>query len=179
MFKIGGLSMTTQSVLVDEAILVEGAGLSSLLKISIKNGVKLQEIVEVAAKQGGFSPVGAFLFLEDKETPLNLELVIDETYDRTQIHHVHRAKTIEVIVFYEQGDKKRSFSPSNTVGRVLAWAVKAFGIDPEKAPEMKLALHGTETPLDNADHIGRFVPHHHENRLKLDLIRPVVPNGAS
>ncbi|HVZ80514.1 MAG TPA: hypothetical protein VHE12_06870, partial [bacterium] len=103
---------------VDETILVEGAGLSELLKITIKNGSKLQEIVEVVAKKGGFSPKEAFLFIEDQEGPLNLELVIDEKYDRKRVHHVHRAKTIEVIVFYERGEKKRSFSPSTTVGKV-------------------------------------------------------------
>lgn len=169
--------MTTQSTMVDETVLVGGAGKPELLKITIKTGAKLQEIVEVMAKEGGFSPKGAFLFIEDQDGPLNLELIVDEKYDRRKVHHVHRARTIEVFVCYGPEEKKRSFSPSTTIGKVLAWALKVFNIDPEKAPEMRLALEGSEEPLDNNTHIGSLVQHNHENKLKLCLVRPPVVNG--
>jgi hypothetical protein len=43
---------------------------------------------------------------------------------------------------------------------------------------MELALHGETAALPKDAHIGRYVRHPH-HKLEFDLIRGIVPNGAS
>lgn len=161
------------------SVLVEAAGLPDALEIRIPLGSKLRDIVVQVAAKAGFPHEDAVIFVEDGETPLELDLVIDEKYDHKRVHHVHRAKKIEVIVFYQNGEKKKEFPPSARVKRVLAWAVgpEGFKIDPPVIPEMSLQLVGTTEPLRLDVHIGRLV-HHRERVLKLNLVRGTIVNGA-
>jgi hypothetical protein len=70
--------------------------------------------------------------------------------------------------------------PRRRIQRVLEWAVgtSGFGIDAAIAPEMELALHGQTAALPKDAHLGRYL-RHPEHEVVLDLIRGVIPNGAS
>lgn len=160
-------------------ILVDGEGLTELYAVDIPDGTVIREVVVEVAAKGGFSPEEAFLFVEDDGTPIELDIVVDENYDRRRVHHVHRAKTIEVVVNYARDKKAKHFPPSARVEGVLIWAIgpDGFNIDPAIAPEMELALEGQTEELPGTAHIGRYV-WHHRHCLELTLIRGEIMNGA-
>jgi len=161
-------------------ILVEGEGLAEVEAIRIPVGSAASEIVAAVAVKGGFPVEGAILFVEDCDEPIDLEIVVVDEEVSGKVHHVHRARKIEVGVFYQGRRIERRFAPSTRVQLVLDWAVSrdGFNIDPAVAPEMELALHGQTKPLPKSAHIGRYVRHPH-CELDFDLIRGVVPNGAA
>jgi hypothetical protein len=162
-------------------ILIEGEGLKDIEVIHVAAGSVARDIVVAVAAKGGFPADEAVLFFEDGDEPIDLTAVIVEERHAGKIHHVHRARHIEVVVFYKNETIERRFRPAARVQRVLDWAVGSEGfknIDPPIVPELELSLHNTTTPLPKNAHIGRFAPHH-QPRLELDLIRGVIPNGAS
>lgn len=161
-------------------VLLEGEGATEVEVIQIVPGVERRVIVEEFARRRGFVGEAAFLFLEDEDAPLDLGCLVTETEDAPRVHHVHRVGRIDVTIYYKGEHKSKEFSPATRIQSVLDWAVGLHGyaLDPTIAPEMELALHGQETPLPKNAHIGRFVRHPDES-LSLDLVRGVVPNGAS
>ncbi len=164
---------------MDIEIIVEGEGLADVETIRIPEGSTAREIVAAVALKGGFPAEEGNLSAEDGEEPMDLAVVVAEEKVSGRVHHVHRARQIEVSVFYQGRQIEKRFPPSARVQRVLDWAVgrDGFKIDPAIAPEMELALHGQTTALPKNAHIGRYLRHpHHE--LAFDLIRGVVPNGA-
>lgn len=164
---------------MDIEVIVEGEGLAEVETIRIPRGVAAREIVVAVAAKGGFPAEEGILFVEDSEEPLDLALIVVEETLARKVHHVHRARLIEVFVYFQDGHKEKRFPPSARVLRVLDWAVgtDGFNIDRAIAPEMELALHGKTMALPKDAHIGRYVKHpHHE--LAFDLIRGIVPNGA-
>jgi hypothetical protein len=163
---------------MDTRIIVDGEGLTDVEVIVVPQGSTGRELVLEVVKKIGIDAEEAILFIEDGDEPLELDLVLREDA-AGKVHHVHRARRIEVLVRYQNATKEKSFSPSTRVQKVLDWAVgpEGFKIDPAIAPEMELALHGETTELPKQAHIGRYVRHpHHE--LTLDLIRGIVPNGS-
>lgn len=160
-------------------LIVEAEGLAEVEAFSINEGTTGREIVAVVAVKAGFPAEEALLFVEDCESPLDLELLVNAESIGT-IHHVHRVRHIEVSVFYQQRRIEKRFSPATRIQRVLDWAVSSEGFNIEKtiAPEMELALHGSTTALPKNAHIGRYL-RHPQHCLGFDLIRGVVPNGAS
>jgi hypothetical protein len=160
-------------------IIVEGEGLPDIETIRIEEGGSGREIVAAVAVRGGFPAEEGLLFLEDGDEPLDIAIIVAEE-NSGKVHHVHRARHVEVSVFYQGRQIEKRFSPSTRVQRVLDWAVgpHGFKIDPAIAPEMELALHGTTKALPKEAHIGRYL-HHPQQHLSFDLIRGVVPNGAS
>jgi hypothetical protein len=160
-------------------ILVEGEGLADLAVIQLPVGASAREIVRFVGSKSGVSVDDALLFAEDDERPIDIACaLIDESFSG-RTHHVHRLPCVSTIVFYQQRHLEHAFSPAARVNRVLEWAVgcKGFNIDASIAPEMELALHGSDKVLPRNAHIGRYIQHpHHE--LKVDLVRGVIPNGA-
>jgi hypothetical protein len=160
-------------------VFVEGEGLTEVEAIRLPEGSAGRDIVAAVAVKGGFPSEEGILFVEDVEEPIDLAILIAEEMGRGKVHHVHRARQVEVSVFYNGQQKEKRFPPSARVQRVLDWAVgrEGFNIDRAIAPEMELALHGSTTALPRDAHIGRFIRHPH-HKLALDLIRGIVPNGA-
>jgi hypothetical protein len=158
-------------------IIVDGEGLADVEIIVVPEGSTGREVLVEIAKKTGIGVEEAALFIEDRDEPLNLDLIIGEDA-AGKVHHVHRARRIEVVVYYQNAEKEKAFSPSTRVQAVLDWAVgpEGFKIDPVIAPEMELALHGDTTELPKQAHIGRYV-RHPDHKLVLDLSRGVVANG--
>jgi hypothetical protein len=164
---------------MDIEVIVEGEGLSEVETIRIPRGGAAREIVVAVAAKGGFPAEEGILFVEDSDDPLDPALVVVEETLARKVHHVHRARHVEVAVYYQGRHIEKRFSPSTRVQRVLDWAVgpHGFNIDRTIAPEMELALHGKTTALPKDAHIGRYIRHPHRE-LAFDLIRGIVPNGA-
>jgi len=163
---------------MDTSIIVDGEGFTDVEVIVVPQGATGREILLGVAKKTGIEVEEAILFIEYRDEPLNLDIVIREDAAR-KVHHVHRARRIKVLVHYQNGTKEKVFPPSTRVQTVLDWAVgpEGFKIDPTIAPEMELALHSETTELQKQAHIGRYVRHPHHD-LALDLIRGIVPNGS-
>lgn len=160
-------------------IIVDGEGLADVEVVIVPQGGTRREIVLAIVGKTGIAAEETLLFLEDTEEPLELDVVIDKDQNASNVHHVHRVRQVEVSVHYQGKTKMKAFSPSTRVHVVLEWAIgpKGFDIDPAIAPEMELALHGETKELPKQAHIGRYV-RHPENKLVLDLIRGVIPNGS-
>jgi len=161
------------------SVLVEGEGFDKMEAFYVPHNSTAAEFVAVVAIKIGCAKEGVLLFLEDDDKTLELSIKITKEHAHGKIHHVHRVKEIEVTVFYQGAHKTKKFPPSARVQRVLDWAVgpKGFKLDPTIAPEMELALHGQTDALPKSAHIGRYVRHPND-KLALDLIRGVVPNGG-
>ncbi len=164
---------------METELIVEGEGLADLETIRIEEGSAGRTIIEAVAAKGGFPAEEGLLFIEDSQEPLDPEATVGGE-SANSVYHVHRARHIEVSVFYQNGSVEKRYSPATRIQCVLDWAVGAcgFNIDKSIAPEMELALRGSTVPLPKDAHIGRYV-RHPERCLSLDLVRGVVPNGAS
>jgi hypothetical protein len=160
-------------------ILSEGEGLKDIELFQAEHGAAAFELIRLVAGRGGFPAEEAMLFIEGGNDPIEVaELVIDECF-RGRAHHVHRARHLDVHVAYQDKQIAHHYSPAVTVQTALDWAIgpNGFRIDPAIAPEMQLSLEGSEVPLPRHAHLGRFV-HHPSQKLCLDLIRGVIPNGG-
>ena len=158
-------------------IVFEGEGLLSVEVIRLARGEALRAIVACAANKGGFPLEEALLFIEDEPQPVELEIIVTDEYPHRRKHHVHRTRSIEVIVHYMSRSAHRQYPPSARVETVLAWALREFSIDPAIAPEFELALAGSTEELPSSRHIGSLI-RHPCGRVEMNLIRGVIPNGA-
>jgi hypothetical protein len=157
-------------------ILVEGEGLASAEIIAVTRGSSLREVIEIAARQGGYAHQEALIFLEGDGTPLDPATLLTDAHPHHRKHHVHRLREIEVVVLYTRNVERR-YPPSTKVETVLAWAVKELGIDPAMATEFELAVVGSDVEVPGAKHIGSLVKHP-ACRIDFNLIRGVIPNGS-
>jgi hypothetical protein len=159
-------------------ILVEGEGLTDIEIIRLPRGSAARAILAAIAVKSGFPADLGFLFVENSEDPVEMTVLV-ENMAKDRIHHVHRARKIEVRVFYQGRRLDNRFSPSTHIQWVLDWAVgpEGFKIDPTIAPEMELSLLDQKTALPKNAHIGRYVRHPH-CELDLDLIRGGAERGV-
>ena len=93
-----------------------------------------------------------------------------------RLTHLHRLKSIDVIVRYAGRDVRRAFRPSATVGRVKKWATRELSVEPSDAAELMLQISGTDNRPDADIHIGTLVkaPKH---SLEFDLVPSPRVNG--
>ena len=98
-------------------IIVEGEGLLDVATIGIEEGSTGREIVAAVAVKGGFPAEEGLLFIEDCEEPLDLNLIV-ATENIGRVHHVHRARHIEVSVFYRTpADREVVFARDSCTAR--------------------------------------------------------------
>src|SRR5574337_1990237 len=138
-----------------EVVEVESDGGQAALKAACLEKVNLQPGEKV------------FLFIEDEDDEHALEKLVK--VDENLRVHLHRQKSIEVVVRYAGKEVRRSFRPSTTVGRVKKWATHELGIAPSDAAELMLQIRGTDSRPDLDIHIGTLVksPGH---SIEFDLV---------
>ena len=158
-------------------IVFEGEGLVAVEVVRLAPGEAVLAISACAATKGGYPPEEALVYFEDEPQPIPPDTIVCDSYPHRRKHHVHRARTIEVLVHYMSRSVHRRYPPSARVETVLASALKEFLIDPAIAPEFELALAGSNDELPGGRHIGGLVRHPCD-RIELNLIRGVIPNGA-
>ncbi len=157
------------------------------IKIEVKSGLNEERVVEidleqpaevilaVVASERGCRVEELLLIREGETNPISGQTPIGRDYPHHRRHHVHSARDIEVIVYYQAGSHRRTFKRFESVEVVLDWAITAFGIDPTMAPEFELAQCGTEDELPLSEHLGHLAGQ--QDCLELNLIRTIMPNG--
>lgn len=102
---------------------------------------------------------GAFVWVEDGKEALDPEKTLVEVgvIDRCHIH-VSICKSIVVKVRFGGDVIEESLPPATTAGVILKWAAspEGFKLTDSEAAKHLLAICGTNTELDQADHIGFF-----------------------
>ena len=128
---------------------------------------------EKKARDFGIECVGdvAFVWLEDGKVALDPEKTLAEAgiFERCHIH-VSSCKLVVVKVRFGGDSIEDSFSPAATAGSILKWAAspEGFKLTDSEAAKHLLAICGTATELDQADHIGFFADD--ECSVCLDLL---------
>ena len=102
---------------------------------------------------------GAWVWLEDGKEELDTEKTLTEVgaVDRCHVH-VSTCKNVLVKVRFGGDSIEESFAPPTSADFILKWAASpdAFKLTDSEAAKHLLAICGTDTELDQADHIGAF-----------------------
>ena len=103
---------------------------------------------------------GASVWLEGGKEMLDPQKTLEEAGVVERCHvHVTSCKAVVVKVrFAGQTPMEESFPPASTADSILKWAAspKGFKLTDSQAAKHVLGLCGTNTELDQADHIGFF-----------------------
>ena len=102
---------------------------------------------------------GASVWLEDGKEALDPEKTLAEVGVVERCHiHVTTCKDVIVKVRYGGDSVEDSFPPSTTADSILKWAAspEGFKLTDSEAAKHVLAICGTDTELDQADHIGFY-----------------------
>jgi hypothetical protein len=145
-------------------LFVQGEGVRGTELVVLRDEATVGELLRAAHSLGLPEGVGAiFLFVEGNDAA---EHDTSEGHGRLlsgigighrRCVHLHRKRRVEVTVHYGMHTATHPFAPVTTVGRVLAWAVEKFRLDPAQAAEHALQLCGSELVPDADAHIGEFV----------------------
>jgi hypothetical protein len=77
--------------------------------VVVEIGSRATAILEIFATERGCAVEELVLIREDENEPLSALIVIDADYPRHRRHHLHHAKAVKVIVFYQAGSHDREF----------------------------------------------------------------------
>ena len=102
---------------------------------------------------------GALVWLEDGKEPLDPEKTLAEVGVIERCHvHVSICKEVIVKVRYGGDSIEGSFPPPTSADFILKWAAspEGFKLTDSEAAKHMFAICGTDTELDQADHIGFY-----------------------
>ena len=102
---------------------------------------------------------GALVWLEDGKEPLDLEKTLAEIGVVERCHlHVSTCKGVLVKVRFGGDSIEESFPPPTSADLILKWAAspEGFKLTDSEAAKHVFAICGTDTELDQADHIGFY-----------------------
>ncbi len=141
---------------------IQGEGIPKITLVKLGPKDTVEDIVKVAREHGLSAPEGSevCVFVENTDVTLELDLKIDEAGLTTRSRvHIHRCKSVEVTVNYNQDQRKGLFSPSATVDWVKKWAVAKdqYDLSPVDAAEHVLKLCNAGDLPDGEVHIGTLV----------------------
>jgi hypothetical protein len=147
----------------DIEVFMQGEGISHITLVRVHREAQVRALIDMARVHGFPDDPEAgetVVQLEDADAVLALDATLDEAGvgHRSRVH-VHRCRTVEVTVTYNNEDKAHQFPPSMTIERVKEWATsaEAFTLSPVDATEHALQISGTsERPHDDV-HIGALV----------------------
>ena len=149
-------------------VFLQGADVKGTKALSLREEATVAELVEAAYLLGVTRGSGLTLFSEEcnyhAEEEAALEHVVASDVQKLLKDlgighgsgvHLHHHRAIRVTVNYNADSHDRDFRPGSTVGRVLAWAVDKFKIDPLEATEFGLFLCGQQSEaLPDGTHVG-------------------------
>ena len=102
---------------------------------------------------------GALVWLEDGKEALDPEKTLTEIGVVERCHvHVSTCKGVLVKVRFGGDSIEESFPPPTSADFILKWAAspEGFKLTDSEAAKHVLAICGTDTELDQADHIGFY-----------------------
>ena len=143
-------------------LFIQGEGIPKITLVKVDPKDTVAAIVKVAREHGlsASEDSGVCVFVENTDVSLELVLKIDEVglVPRSRVH-IHRCKSVEVTVNYNQDQKKGSFPPSATVDWVKEWAVgkDQYGMSAVDAAEHVLKVCNSGDQPDGDVHIGTLV----------------------
>jgi hypothetical protein len=135
--------------------------------------VTIGEALALARREGHALPNDAELivFHEDEDEPVSAEKLPLEFLLQRKSLVCHTCRQIEAKVLYNGGHRDHHFSPNLRLGKVLQWALHAFGIAGPEATGLDLRLDGhPEEDLPENQRIGTLVQH-----KRCDLVLHLVP----
>ncbi|MDE2934622.1 MAG: hypothetical protein OXS47_12265 [Chloroflexota bacterium] len=101
--------------------------------------------------------VGALVWLEDEEEPLNPTETLEAVGVVARCHvHVSLCPKVTVKVRYGGDTIERPVSPAATAGRLLKWAAgpEGFKLTDTEAAKHVLVICGTTSEFKQAEHVG-------------------------
>ena len=143
-------------------IFIQGEGIPKITLVKLGPKDTVADIVKIAREHGLSAPEDAELcvFIENSDVTLELDMKVDEAglTARSRVH-IHRCKSVEVTVNYNQDQKKGFFAPSATVDRVKEWATgkDQYNLSPVDAAEHVLKVCNSGDQPDEEVHIGTLV----------------------
>ena len=143
-------------------LFIQGEGIAKITLVKLDPKDTVADVVKVARECGLSAPEDSevCIFVENTDVILELDMKIDEAglTPRSRVH-IHRCKSVEVTVNYNQDQKKGVFAPSATVDRVKEWAVAKdqYDLSPVDAAEHVLKLCNSGELPDEEVHIGTLV----------------------
>ena len=155
-------------------LFIQGEGIPKITLIKMDPKDTVADIVKIAREHGLSVPEDAELcvFIENTDVTLELDKNVDEAdlTPRSRVH-IHRCKSVEVTVNYNQDQKKGFFAPSATVDRVKEWATgkDQYNLSPVDAAEHVLKVCNSGDQPDEEVHIGTLVKFP-DGTLCLDLV---------
>jgi hypothetical protein len=160
-------------------IFFDGEGFAGAVSVTFNEEHRLQDLKVELAEKIGCRADELILFIEDEGELIEVDVRVMEHPHRHKTHHVHRCRTIKVMVHYGDKTAEHEFHPSTRIQKILDWAVavKKFAIDPSIAPEMQLTLEGKTEALPGSAHIGRYAKHDH-CQVELSLVRGDMHQGS-
>ena len=145
-------------------LFIQGEGVRGTELVVLRDEATVGELLRAAHMVGVPEGMGAiFLFVEGNDAAEHDtsegqgRLLSGLGIGHRRCVHLHRKRRIEVTVHYGMHTASHPFAPVTTVGRVLAWAVEKFRLDPAQAAEHALQLCGSEVVPDADAHIGALV----------------------
>jgi hypothetical protein len=136
--------------------------------VTVPQGARLLEVIEIVRghEDAGMSDADEiFLFLEEANQPLGVEMRLDECGIGHRHHvHAHRCHAVDVTVAFNGTERTKPFAPTARVGKVKVWAVEAFNVPTEKAEYL---LDNEGAYLDDGNYLHALAHHCH---LNLDLV---------
>lgn len=139
-------------------IFVTTVGAAAPKRLQLELEATVADLLKAAHANGEIEPGGEMLvFLEDEDEPLHHSRKLgDCAVQERAFIHCHKCRHISVTVNYN-GTKEKKFAPSATVGRVLKWALKEFGLSGQDAEDKVLRTDAKGQPLEPGTHIGTLV----------------------
>ena len=99
-------------------LFIQGEGIPKITLVKLGPKDTVADIVKVAREHGLSAPEDSevCVFVENSDVSVELDLKIDEVglTARSRVH-IHRCKSVDVTVNYNQDQKKGFFPPSATV----------------------------------------------------------------
>ena len=143
-------------------LFIQGEGIPKITLVKLGPKDTVADIVKIAREHGLGAPedTGLCVFIENTDVTLELDMKIDEAglTPRSRLH-IHRCKSVEVTVNYNQDQKKGFFAPSTTVDWVKEWAAgkDQYNLSPVDAAEHVLKVCNSGDQPDEEVHIGTLV----------------------
>ncbi len=151
--------MTQLDVSDQIELFIQGEGIPKITLVKLGPKDTVGDIVKVAREYGLSAPEDSevCVFVENTDVTLEPDMKIDGAglISRSRVH-IHRCKSVEVTVNYNQDQKKGFFPPSATVDSVKEWVVAKdqYNLSPVDAAEHVLKVCSSGDQPDEEVHIG-------------------------
>lgn len=159
-------------------VFFHGIGQDNVKLIRVQEDFLIVDVLKAAKGAGvvGILDETCEIFLEESEEPVDKKHSLRHLGVKGRAHFIyHHCKKIEVSVSYNGEVKKTHFSPAVKIGKVLKWAIKAFGLTGTDATDKVLRLENKEE-LANDIRLGSLV-HHPHCHIELFLTATVRVEG--